>query len=176
MKRITILAMLIWVLTGCVSTDSISQATTGTIGEIEILDGRLELAIYRDNNDKLTTADLFASNSTGSAKVSLTPENINKLRGMIDMVLNQPLSADTQDKFTTLGIIESYERSGLVLSDVQHNGVRTSRLLTVGMYGIPRLHFNLSREELKQFSRLLVKGITELNKELPATTTQEQPK
>jgi hypothetical protein len=175
MKRITILAMLICILTGCISTNLIPQATTGTIGELDILDGKLELAISRDNN-KLTTADLYASNSTGLAKVPLTPENINKLRGMLDMALNQPLSADSQDKFTTIGIIQSYERSGLVLSATQHNGERTSRLLAVGMYGIPRLHFNLSREELKEFSRLLVKGITELNKELPTTSAQEQPK
>jgi hypothetical protein len=158
------------------STDSISQATTGTIGEIEINDGKLELAIYRDNNGKLTTADLFASNSVGSSKVPLTPENINKLRGMLDMALNQPLSEDTQDKFTTLGIIQSYERSGLALSATQHNGERTSRLLAVGMYGIPRLHFNMSREDIKELNRLLDKGITELNKELPATAQQEQSK
>jgi hypothetical protein len=119
----------------------------------------------------VSTADLFASNSEGSARVPLTPEDINKLRVMLDMALSQPLSADTQERFTTLGVIQSFERSGLLLSAAQLNGKRTARLLAVGVYGVPRLHFDLSPEETKGLDDLLLKGVTELNKELPSVTS-----
>ena len=175
MKSITIFSLLICILTGCVLIDSPSKATTGTIGDVSINDGKLELAINRDSH-QIAIVDLFASDNTGAAKVSLMLENINKLHGMLDAALNQPLSADTQDKFTTLGVIQSRERSGLVLSAAQRKGERTFRLVAVGVYGIPQLHFDISQDELKELDRLLLKGITELNKELPASASQGQSK
>lgn len=169
MKRITVLAILICILSGCMSPSMSEIAPTTTIGEVSLLDGKLELAVTRDNN-MLTTAELYAANNKGAARVPLSQDDINKLHDMLDMALSLPLGADTQDTFTTIGIIESYERAGLALSTTQHNGERTFRMLAVGMYGIPRLHFDLSGGELKKLNRLLGKAIAELDKELPTVT------
>lgn len=175
MKRITILAMLICILSGCVSSGLSELAPIITIGEVSISDGKLELTVSRGNN-RVSTAELYAANDIGAARVPLHSEDIIKLRDMLDMALNLPPSSDTRDTSTAIGIIESYERTGLAFSAAQHNGERTFRMLAVGIYGIPRLHFNLSRDELKELNRLLGKAITELNKELPIIAPQEQPK
>jgi hypothetical protein len=112
----------------------------------------------------------------GEARVPLSREDINKLREMLDTALNQSYSADTRDTSTAIGVIESYERSGLALSSTQQEGVRSFKMLVVGTYGVPRLRFNLSYEEIKELNRLLTKAIKELNKNLPLADSLEQPK
>jgi hypothetical protein len=173
MKLITIIAILFCILSGCMST---GLAPITKIGEVSISDGNLELTVFRGNNNRPSMAELNATNAMGAARVPLTSEDIKKLHDILDMALNLPPSADTRDTTSTIGIIESYERAGLALFTTQHNGERTFRMLAVGIYDIPRLYFNLSREELKELNRLLGKAMTELDKELPTPATQEQLK
>jgi hypothetical protein len=175
MKRITILTMLICIMSGCMSTGFGDPAPTITIGEMSISDGRLELTVSRDNAN-LSPAEFVTLNSMGEARVPLSQEDISKLREMLDTALNLPPSADARDTSTAIGVIESHERTGLALSTAQHNGERVFKLLAVGMYGVPRLHFNLSQDDLKELNRLLGKAIKELNKDLPLAEPQEQQK
>jgi hypothetical protein len=175
MKRIMTIVMLICILSGCMLMGVSEPTPITTIGEIGFPNGKLELTVVR-GNDSLAAAELYAVDGSGGARVHLQPEDINKLRDMLDKALSFPPSADTWDTPIAIGIIESYERTGLGLSVIQHNGERAFRMLAVGIYGKPRLHFDLSRDELKTFGRLVSKAITELDKESPVIAPQEQSK
>jgi hypothetical protein len=174
MKYTAILAILACSLSGCLSTGFSEPSPIITIGEMNTPDGHLELTVFRGNGNE-PAAELYALNATGGAKVPLLPEDMDKFRDMLNTALTLPPSIDSRDAVTSIGIIESYERTGLALSSTQHNSDRTFNMIAVGAYGVPRLRFSMSQDELKELNNLVVKAFKELNKESPIAIPRNQP-
>lgn len=176
MQKMTILAismMLICLLSGCISTGLNTRATSNKIGEMNSLEVQIKLVVARGDN-KPTIAILYAENGMGAATVMLPPDDLIKLRDMLEEASSQLSNSDARDSSKSFGIIQSYELSGLALSTTQKKGERTFTMHAIGMYGIPRLHFNLSQEELKELGRLASAAIAELGGETSIPVPDEQ--
>jgi membrane-associated protease RseP (regulator of RpoE activity) len=178
-------------LSGC-ATETAEQSalpTTTTIGEMHLADGNLEVAISRGGH-RYTQIELHAVQGISSAIVEIQAKrepgevigiaHVDDVRNLLVDALTLPISAEKRDVITTIGVIQSYDDSGLVLSAIQHNGELSFGMLVVGSYGIPRIHFDFTREDIKKLGRLLNEAADETeyktsNKSSSSSSNKSKP-